>query len=187
MAKLKFDEIPEEKPLVKLDLGSGTGVNSPEGFIRVDKIKHVNVDIVADLTFKWPWKSNSVDEAQANYLIHCLTAGQRVHFVNELWRVLKPGAKCVILTPHWCSSRAYGDPQAQWPPVSEAWYPWTNKAWRAAQPMVDMTGMKCNFDHTAGYSLHPQLQSRNQEYQIQAISFWKEAAQDLVVTLTKLE
>lgn len=184
MVKLKFKEQAEEANLVKLDLGCGKLANTPEGFIGVDKVALKGVKVV-DLTKKWPWKNNSVDEAQANYLVHYLTAAERVHFVNELYRVLKPGAKCLILTPMWSAAKGYGDVMAQWPPVSEAWLPWLNKAWRDGQNHVSQAGYTCDFDHTAGYGLHPSMQSRAQEYQQQWVNFGKEAAQDLVATLIK--
>ncbi len=187
VAKLKFTEPTAESTLLKLDLGCGRGANTPDGFEKIDLHKSPGVRQV-DLRGKWPWKSNTVDEAQANYLLHCLTMPERVHFANELYRVLKPGAKCMVIAPHWCAARAYSDPTAQWPPIAEGWFPWLNRAWRDAQGVADGSDLVCDFDIGLGYSdLHPALQSRNQEYVQHAFTFWKEAAQSLVATLTKLE
>ena len=47
------------------------------------------------------------------------------------------------------------------------------------------TRLTCDFSCTWGYGMHHTLISRNQEYQMQAIQFWKEAAQDLIATFTK--
>jgi len=193
VTKLKFTAQKEEVRLC-LDLGTGKGGNKPQGFVGVDIIdsegnppkKLAGVDLCLDLRGKWPWKSNSVDEAQANYLLHYLAPQERVHFVNELCRVLKPGAKALLFTPHWSSAKAFMDLSAQMPPISEAWFPSLSKAWRDAQNCVDRNGYTCNFDHTLGYSLHPHLVSRAHEYQTHAVTFWKEAAQDLIVTLIKV-
>jgi len=184
-AKLKFVEAVPEADLLRLDLGCGKGANTPDGFVKVDKNDHKDVQVVADLRGKWPWKSGSVDEVRANYVLHQLTMPERIHFLNELHRVLKVGGTAAIFTPHWCASRAYCDPDAQWPPVAEAFYPWTNKAWRDQQNVVNDL-FKCNFDHTLGYGMHQHLMTRNHEYQSHAFTFWKEAAQDLIVTLTKI-
>jgi hypothetical protein len=43
----------------------------------------------------------------------------------------------------------------------------------------------CDFAATWGYSLHPSIQHRNTEYQTFALSNYKEAAQDIIATLTK--
>ena len=119
-------------------------------------------------------------------LFRSLTPAERLHFVHELYRVLKPGAKATIINASWSACKSLGDLSTHWPPVSEAWFCRLNKAWRDAQNYTDPDGYTCNFDHTIGYGLHPAIVSRNQEYQQHAVSFWKEAAQDMVATLTKL-
>lgn len=183
MAKLKFKEQKADATL-KLDLGAGKGANTPDGFIAVDKNGSKDIKTV-DLTGKWPWKSGSVDEARAAYLIHYFTPAERVHFFNELHRVLKPGASCQITVPHWAANRAYADMLVQWPPIAEGWFYTLAKAWREGQNCVDESGLKCDFSATMGYGMHPAIVSRNMEYQQNAVQFYKEAAQDLIATLTK--
>jgi hypothetical protein len=64
------------------------------------------------------------------------------------------------------------------------WFYYLSKAWRESQaPHNDM--YTCDFDATWGYSLHPSLNSRNQEYQSFAMQFYKEACQDIIATMTK--
>jgi predicted SAM-dependent methyltransferase len=182
--KLKFTEVKPEPKLLKLDLGCGKGQQTQEGFVKVDKVPFDGVTVV-DLTMRWPWKANSVDEVNCSMLVHLLGQPQRVHFFNELHRVLKPGAKAQIVTPMWSSHRAYIDINAQWPPVSEGFYHSLSKEWRDVQNSVDTSGLKCDFDATVGYLIHPALSTRNQEYQQHALSWNKEAAQDLMASLTK--
>lgn len=172
-----------EKPKLKLDLGCGK--NKREGFIGVDSRKFDGVDQVVDLSKKtWPWPDNSVEEVHCSHFVEHLTAESRIHFANELYRILVPGGKATIMTPHWASTRAYGDLTHQWPPVSEFWYYYLLRSWRETQaPHNDM--YTCDFDVTWGYSMHPALISRNPEYQMHALGFWKEAAQDLIATLIK--
>jgi len=184
LKKLKFTEEKSESTLLRLDLGAGKGAATPEGFVGVDIVPWKGVR-VHDLRTRWPWKTNSVDEVNADYLVHYFTVKERVHFANELYRVLKVGAKAVLKTPHWAASKAYGDTRVQWPPVSEMWFAMLNKAWREGQNSVDTSGYTCDFDHTLGYGLHPLIISRNYEYQQHAVTFWKEAAQDLCATLIK--
>lgn len=57
----------------------------------------------------WPWADSSIDEAHASHFVEHLNQEERVHFVNELWRVLKPGGKARIICPDFSSGRAYGD------------------------------------------------------------------------------
>lgn len=207
--------VPEEvkAPLLKLDIGCGK--NKKPGFHGVDSIAFEGVDtvwnVVRHITVpgqvdehtgkalqpipfssyaRWPWDDASVEEVHCSHFVEHLTAQERVHFVNELYRVLIPGGKCQIIVPHWASNRAYGDPTHQWPPVSEMWFYYLDKAWRATNaPHTDIefnpNGFKCDFPATWGYSLHGHLITRSAEYQQHALQFWKEAAQDTIATLVK--
>lgn len=167
--------------LLKLDFGCGK--NAREGFQGVD-VRDFGQAITADLRKRWPWKDGTVAEGHSSHFVEHLTAPERVHFVNELYRVLAPGASCQIIVPHWASCRAYGDLTHQWPPVSEFWFYYLNKEWRA-QNAPHNDGYSCDFEATWGYGLHEGLMQRNQEYQQHALTYWKEAAQDIIANLKK--
>jgi hypothetical protein len=179
--KIKKAKREAAAAILKLDFGCGKNVR--EGFSGVD-IRDFGQKFTADLTKRWPWKDESVTEAHCSHFIEHLTAEERIHFCNELYRVLAPDGKCQVVTPHWASCRAYGDMTHRWPPVSEFWFYYLDKNWRAANaPHND--GYTCHFEVTWGYTLHQELVSRNQEYQTNALKFWKESAQDTVATFTK--
>jgi hypothetical protein len=197
-----------------LRLDFGCGPHKREGFEGVDSIAFPGVDHVLNVVqrvtmigqldprsdqslvamptgyAKWPWADNSVAEAHASHFVEHLTGRERVHFVNELYRVLVPGGTCTVIVPHWASCRAYGDFTHQWPPVSEFWFYYLSKEWRTGNaPHTDGAhapeGYTCHFEATWGYAMRQDLLSRNQEYQQFALGNYKEAAQDLVATLTK--
>lgn len=173
----------------KLDLGCGK--SKKPGFYGIDSIAYPGVDQVADLTKEWPWEANTVEEAHCSHCLEHFDARERVHFLNELWRVLKPGAKATLICPHWSSCRAYGDPTHKWPPLSEFAFFYWKREWRLANaPHTDIdnnpSGFKCNFEVTWGYSLEPGVAMRNQEYQQYAMTYLKEACQDVIATLTKI-
>jgi hypothetical protein len=178
------EELKEVASPERLKLDLGCGKNAREGFVGVD-CRDFGQDITTDLRQQWPWNDASVEEVHASHFVEHLTAPERIHFANELHRVLIPGGKATIITPYWASCRAYGDLTHQWPPVSEMWFLYLNKAWREAQaPHND--GYTCDFDHVCvPFSLHPALGARNPEYQQHAATFFKEAVLDLVATLTK--
>lgn len=194
MVKLKTPRLPKNGRMAveptRIDLGCGA--NKKPGFTGVDQTDFPGVDIVLDLRGDWPWNDNSVEEAHSSHFVEHLDAMERVHFWNELFRVLKPGAKATVIVPHWASCRAYGDPTHKWPPISEfAWF-YLKKDWRMLNaPHTDAKhlqgGFNCNFEVTWGYSLHPEVSQRNQEYQQYAMNFLKEAAQDTIATLTAVK
>jgi hypothetical protein len=172
----------ERQAEIKLDFGCGK--KPREGFAGVD-IRDFGQKYVVDLTKRWPWKDESVSEAHTSHFIEHLTGPERIHFVNELWRVLVPGGKCQVVTPHWNSCRAYGDLTHQWPPVSEFWFYYLSAPWRTANaPHND--AYTCHFEATWGYALRGDIVSRNVEFQQFALANYKEVAQDLIATLVKV-
>lgn len=185
-SNLKVAAVPE---VIRLDIGCGK--NKRDGFIGIDQYAIPGVDVVCDVRYKpLPYKNGSVDEVHCSHFIEHLTAIERVKFMNELYRVLRVGAKVTLVAPHWCSNRAYGDMTHCWPPVSEMWFYYLSSAWREDQvPHTDKRwnpdGYDCDFECTWGYSLHPSILSRNMEFQQDAIQFKKEAAQDIIATLVK--
>jgi SAM-dependent methyltransferase len=185
---------PAPPPAAPLRLDFGCGKNKREGFVGVDIRPFPGVDLVLDIaTSAWPWADNSVDEAHASHFIEHLSWPERVHFFNELGRVMKPGAKALLIWPHWCSARYYGDPTHQ-APMSEFALAYLNAEWRKVNAPHDDYASNvehtwheytCDFDHTTSYSLAPWLNGRNQEFVQFSIAAYKEAAQDVMATLIK--
>lgn len=178
--------IPTPAPAVPLKLDLGCGKNKKEGFLGVDSMPFDGVDVVTDLALHaWPWLDGAAEEAHCSHMLEHIPAKLRPHFFNELFRVLKPGGRATIITPHWCSNRAYGDLTHEWPPVSEMFYWYLNAKWRA-ENAPHQTFWSCDFDAVQpGYSMHPALQVRSQDYRELALTFGKEAAQDMICTVIK--
>lgn len=188
MAKKAKAHAPAAGPL-RIDLGCGK--NKVEGFVGADAIALPGVDFVVDLAREqWPWPDGSVDEARASHFLEHLTPPQRVHFANELHRVLKVGAKATISTPHWTHDCAYGDPTHQWPPLSGWTFLYWNRDWRKSQaPHADaefVPGMlDCDFDWTVAGSWDQWLETRNGDMRMFAMQRYVNSTRDLIVTLTK--
>jgi hypothetical protein len=201
---------------IKLDLGCGP--HKKEGFVGIDIRKFDGVDHVFDMSRDpWPFADNSVEEAYSAHSLEHIPSKEveweletvqipiigerqrlvkkitypRAHFFNELWRVMKPGAKATIITPHWCSPRATGDMTHEWPPVSEWLWLYLDKTWRPQNAPHD-DFITCDFTYTLGYSrtgwLQAEIAGRNPEFvqkkQEEALTKFKGAADDMLTTLT---
>jgi 2-polyprenyl-3-methyl-5-hydroxy-6-metoxy-1,4-benzoquinol methylase len=180
----KLAVVPKD---LRLDIGCGS--NKKEGFIGIDQYPMPGVDVVMDVRKRWQYDDSSVEEVHCSHFIEHLTGKERVQFFNELYRVLKPGCKATIITPHWASNRAYGDFTHQWPPVAEMLFYYLSKDWRATNaPHTDAKfnpdGYTCDLECVWGYSMRQDLMTRNQEYQQFAMANYKEACQDTHCTLT---
>lgn len=134
---------------------------------------------------EWPIiEESSIEEVHCSHFLEHLTALERIRFVNELYRVLKPGCKATIITPHWASCRAYGDLTHQWPPVSEFWWYYLSKPWRADNAPHN-EGYTCDFEAVWGYGMRPDVAVRPPDFQQFAMANYKEAITDMQCTLTK--
>lgn len=93
--------------MVKIDLGCGP--RKKEGFIGVDvNPDWPSVDVVADLTKRFPFPNDYVDELHCHDIIEHLP--DRINTMNEIFRVCKNGAKVDIKVPSTDGRGAFQDP-----------------------------------------------------------------------------
>lgn len=181
MAKRKSNVLRAVAGPIKLDLGCGT--RKQPGFVGVDAIDFVGVDEVRDLRQPWPWKDGSVDEVFSSHFVEHLTGPERVHFFNELYRVLKVGGKATVIVPHWSNACAYGDPTHAWPPMSEWFALYLDKGWRAVN--APHAGYVCDFEYVIGFAFDERVMAFNDERRTYALTHAVNAARDMHATLTK--
>jgi len=169
--------------LLRLDLGCGD--NCKEGFTGVDNAKGCGAKIKHDLTVTpWPFESDSVDEVHSSHFLEHLTGPERILFMDELWRVMKVGAKATFQVPYAWSNRAIQDPTHQWPPICENSFLYFNKGWREQNKLTHYLG-KCDFDFVYGHQVPEDTAVRAQEVRCARIANNINTVADLVVTLTK--
>lgn len=89
---------------MKLNLGCSDDLRP--GFVNVDIAPPS--DQRADLRQAWPWPDSSVDEIRAHDIIEHLP--DKIHTMNEAWRVLKPGGVLDIEVPTTDGRGAFQDP-----------------------------------------------------------------------------
>jgi hypothetical protein len=179
MAKKKT-AVVAVKELLKLDLGCGP--NKQAGFHGVDTRQIPGVDTVFDLSkAPWPWEDNSVGQVHCSHFLEHLSGEERVGFFNELYRVMVKDAQATIVTPHWRSGRAYGDPTHKWPPVVEMFWYYLDKNWRAGN--APHTGFDCDFFVTCVYTVAQPWISRSYDAQAFALQHYSEVAMDMISTV----
>ncbi len=90
---------------MKLNLGCCD--NPLPGFVNVDLVAGPNVE-VADLRQRWPWPDDSAETIRAWDIIEHLP--DKILTMNEMHRVLRPGATVEISVPTTEGSGAWQDP-----------------------------------------------------------------------------
>ena len=89
-------------------LDFGCGQDKIENSIGIDKIQSDIVDVVHDLnTYPYPFEENSFD------LVVCKHSISHINDIeeglSEIFRILKPGGKVLIIAPHFSSDNTYTD------------------------------------------------------------------------------
>ncbi|MGK7910625.1 MAG: methyltransferase domain-containing protein [Synechococcus sp.] len=92
--------------LVCVDLGCGS--RKADKHIGVDIVAVEGVDIVANLNGPFPFADSSIDRLRAyDSLEHFV---DRIHTMNEIWRICKPNAMVEIFVPSSDGRGAFQDP-----------------------------------------------------------------------------
>ena len=103
----KINQMPTtNSKILRIDLGCGSW--KPEGFVGVDTYPWPEVDVIADLNEPFPFPDNSVDEVRAHDVIEHLQ--DRIHTMNEIWRICKDNAIVDIRVPSTDGRGAFQDP-----------------------------------------------------------------------------
>lgn len=151
---------------VRLDLGCGA--NPREGFEGVDKFaadaKH-KVDL---FKFPWPWADSSVDELHASHFLEHIPADyiedgrdRLCAFMDEAWRVLKPGGAFTVIVPNARCNRAFQDPTHRRFFVAESFY-YFNADWRKANGLQHYLGA-CDFNFEVNHTMPVEMQALHPE------------------------
>ena len=92
--------------LFRLNLGCSD--RTIPGYLGVDIANGPAVDVMADLTERWPWDPGTVEHIIAHDIIEHLP--DKIHTMNELYRVLCTGGEVEVIVPTTDGPGAFQDP-----------------------------------------------------------------------------
>lgn len=100
-------DVEYEEPGIRLNLGCGALVI--DGWVNVDNYEGPGIDLVHDLDDQpWPWADGSVEEIVALDIYEHVD--NPLGFVNEMWRVSRPGTLIRLRTTKWDTRQSFTDP-----------------------------------------------------------------------------
>lgn len=197
MAKKTVAKKSKNDEIVGIDLGCGQIKQPIEFFtenfkmtptkvIGVDIVDCEGVDIVHDLTkFPYPFKDESADMIFASHFVEHLDGIERMKFMDECYRILKPEGKMRLVHPYYKSVRAVQDPTHKWPPISENSYFYWDKKWREMNKL-DHYPIKCDFEFNIYYSWQdPTVANKNEETRMFMIDKYWNIVADMIVDMVK--
>jgi SAM-dependent methyltransferase len=101
-------------PLTSLPiLDIGCGINKHPGAIGLDRNLATRADVIADLDrFPFPFRDSSFREIRATHVIEHVA--DVIKTVEEIHRLLAPGGRAIIVTPHYTDFSSFCDPTHRW-------------------------------------------------------------------------
>jgi ubiquinone/menaquinone biosynthesis C-methylase UbiE len=91
---------------MKLDLGCGSSCS--KDYVGVDIRPFPGVEVVTDLSKRWPFDDNSIEAIKASHIVEHLP--DPLFTMSEAYRVLKPGCLIEIDVPSSNGMGAFQDP-----------------------------------------------------------------------------
>lgn len=167
---------------LRLDLACGN--NKRAGFVGVDVTKEgTQADIEHDPeTYPWPFAADSVDEVFCSHFIEHVS--DLVAFMNELWRVLKPGGAAQFVAPYYTSVRASQDPTHK-RFISEPLFLYFDSEWREANRLSHYP-ISCDFKIAdLELTINPEFRRRPAEELAYAVRHYWNVVDEITVTLRK--
>lgn len=166
---------------MKIDVACGMA--KKEGFVGMDISDIPGVDIVHDLNiYPWPIESNSVEEIYCSHYVEHVP--ELFKFFDELYRIMKTGAKAVLIAPYWNSMRAWQDP-THVNGISENTYLYCVKGWREANKLSHYP-ISCDFSFSCEFDIGAEWMLRAPEVREFAIKHYANVIENIKTTLTKL-
>ena len=94
-------------------LDVGCGINKYPGAIGLDRNANTRADVIADLDrVPFPFRDGSFGEIRAIHVIEHVADVMRT--MEEFHRLLAPGGRAVIATPHYTDFSSFCDPTHRW-------------------------------------------------------------------------
>jgi SAM-dependent methyltransferase len=94
-------------------LDVGCGINKYPGAIGLDRNANTRADVIADLDrFPYPFRDSSFGEVRAVHVIEHVA--DVIRTMEEFHRLLAPGGRAFVVTPHYTDFSSFCDPTHRW-------------------------------------------------------------------------
>jgi len=193
----------------KLRIDLACGQTKKKGWFGIDIADVSGVDLVHDLTkYPWPVEDETADEVHCSHYIEHIPHDNwedilkdcnsfeefkvkalepkkdgLIKFMDELYRIMKPGAKATITAPHYMNVRAYGDPTHR-RYIGDLSFPYFNKEWLTVNGL-DHYGITADFDIRFSYYIDNEMTLKSEETRSKAFRNDWNAITDIIIELEK--
>jgi SAM-dependent methyltransferase len=105
--------MPEVDVTAARILDVGCGINKYPGAIGIDRNPRTRADVLCDLDrFPYPLRDNSFQSLRAVHVIEHVS--DVIRAMEEFHRLVSPGGRVLIVTPHYTDFSSFCDPTHRW-------------------------------------------------------------------------
>lgn len=141
-------------------LDVGCGLNKRPGAIGVDRNPRTRADVLCDLDhFPYPFLDNSFDELHAVHVIEHVA--DVVKSMEEFYRLVRPGGRIFLATPHYTDFSSFCDPTHRW-------------------HLNSFSFRYFGADH-AGYDYYSPVRLREKKVRLRLLALWRYLGFELLV------
>ncbi|MCL6508754.1 MAG: methyltransferase domain-containing protein [Bryobacteraceae bacterium] len=106
-------ELTRETGSSRRILDVGCGINKYPGAIGIDRNPRSRADVLCDLDRSaYPFAAETFDEIRAVHVIEHVA--DVIRTMEEFWRLLRPGGRLLVVTPHYTDFSSFCDPTHRW-------------------------------------------------------------------------
>ena len=108
-SKPNYRSLLKDKAGIRLDLGCGA--DKQPGFVGIDRQPLPGVDIIHDLeVFPYPLPDECCLTIVGSHIVEHIKPWLMIDFMNELWRLMKPGGQLAFVHPYGVNDLYVQDP-----------------------------------------------------------------------------
>ncbi len=141
-------------------LDVGCGINKLPGAIGIDRNPRSRADVVCDLDrFPYPFADCSFDAVSAVHVIEHVS--DVVRTMEEFHRLLRPGGRAHIVTPHYTDFSSFCDPTHRW--------------------HLNSFSLRYFGEDHGGFGYYSQARFRELRVRVRLLSLWRYLGMELMV------
>jgi SAM-dependent methyltransferase len=133
-------------------LDVGCGINKYPGAIGLDCNPNARADVIADLDkYPFPFRDGAFREVRAIHVIEHVS--NVIRTMEEFHRLLAPGGRAVIVTPHYTDFSSFCDPTHRW--------------------HLNSFSLRYFGDDNGGYAYYSHARFREISTRVRLLAFWR--------------
>lgn len=148
----------------------------------IEHIKHDNVALDLKKVLE---ESNSFEDFKENINKESFLSPKDgfIKFINEVYRILKPGGKAYLVAPYWSSLRAIGDP-THVRAIGDSTFWYLDKKWREDNKL-EHYGIDVDFKVNLSYYIDNEMTLKSEAVRTKAFRHDLNSIEDIIIELTK--